>query len=316
MTLITDLDGLLKDIMAAPGDDTPRRIYADWLLDAGDNDRAEFIRLQLDAAALPEGNPQRTSLNEQANTLLAAHRPEWERPLRDLGVTEVGWERGFPSRITIPAGRFITDGGRIIATAPITGATVSDLITNQVANFAASPHLKNLTHLDLGWNNIRDAGAQALAASPHLTNLTRLHLAGNQIGDAGAQALADSSQIKNLTRLDLGVNWIGDIGARSLAGNPHLKNLTRLELGANRIGAAGAQALAGSLHLKNLTHLSLRRNQIGDIGAQALAGSPHLSSLSHLDLAGNQIGERVLAQIARTIAGRARARPCPRSPES
>ena len=295
MTSNTDRDGLLKDIMAAPGDDTPRKIYADWLLDAGDNDRAEFIRLQLDAAALPEGNPQRTSLNEQANTLLTAHRAEWERPLRDLGVTEVGWERGFPSRVTIPAGRFITDGGRIIATAAITGATVSGLNTGQVADFAASPHLTNLTHLslDFGGNRIGDAGVQALAGSPQLKNLTRLELGVNRIGEAGARALAASTHLTNLTHLDLGNNQISEAGARSFADSQHLTNLTDLYLGNNQIGDAGVQALAAGPHLTNLTRLDLENNQISEAGAQALADNPRLENLSHLDLGGNRIGEAV-----------------------
>ena len=239
-----------------------RRIYADWLLDAGDNDCAEFIRLQLNAAALPEGNPERATLDKQATKLLAAHCAEWEKPLRDLGVTEVGWERGFPSGVTIPAGRFITDGGRIIATAPITGATVSGLDTGQVAEFAASPHLKNLTRLDLWNNQIGDAGVQALAASPHLSNLTQLYLAGNQIGDAGAQALAASPHLSNLTHLNLWDTQITGAGARAPAASPHLSNLTQLYLAGNQIGDAGAQALAASPHLSNLTHLNLWDTQI------------------------------------------------------
>jgi hypothetical protein len=66
------------------------------------------------------------------------------------------------------------------------------------APLAASPHLAGLTTLDLGWNQIGDAGAQALAASPHLANLTELGLYNNRIGEAGAQALAASPQLKGV----------------------------------------------------------------------------------------------------------------------
>jgi hypothetical protein len=52
--------------------------------------------------------------------------------------------------------------------------------------------------LDLGGNDIGDAGAQALAASPHLPRLTHLHLGGNRIGDAGAAALSDSPHRRGL----------------------------------------------------------------------------------------------------------------------
>jgi uncharacterized protein (TIGR02996 family) len=39
--------GFLDAIREAPEDDTPRRIFADWLEDNGWPDRAAFVRLQL-----------------------------------------------------------------------------------------------------------------------------------------------------------------------------------------------------------------------------------------------------------------------------
>jgi uncharacterized protein (TIGR02996 family) len=47
---MTDEAAFLAAIRAAPGDDTPRLVYADWLDDQGDT-RAEFIRLQHQLAA-------------------------------------------------------------------------------------------------------------------------------------------------------------------------------------------------------------------------------------------------------------------------
>jgi uncharacterized protein (TIGR02996 family) len=40
-------DALLADIIADPGDDGLRLIYADWLEESGDEARAEFIRVQI-----------------------------------------------------------------------------------------------------------------------------------------------------------------------------------------------------------------------------------------------------------------------------
>ena len=42
--------GLLQAILDEPEDDAPRLIYADWLEDNGEADRAEFIRLQIELA--------------------------------------------------------------------------------------------------------------------------------------------------------------------------------------------------------------------------------------------------------------------------
>lgn len=40
-------DVFLQAILAHPADDAPRLIYADWLEEHGDSDRALFIRLQI-----------------------------------------------------------------------------------------------------------------------------------------------------------------------------------------------------------------------------------------------------------------------------
>jgi uncharacterized protein (TIGR02996 family) len=39
--------GLLADIIDTPDDDAPRHIFADWLQDQGEYERAEFIRVQI-----------------------------------------------------------------------------------------------------------------------------------------------------------------------------------------------------------------------------------------------------------------------------
>jgi small GTP-binding protein len=143
--------------------------------------------------------------------------------------------------------------------------------------------LTQLTTLNLGGNQIGDAGAAALAA---LTQLTTLNLWGNQIGAEGAAALAALTQ---LTTLNLGGNQIGDAGATALAA---LTQLTSLDLRGNEIGAEGAAALAA---LTQLTTLNLWGNQIGDEGAASLAA---LTQLTTFNLWGNQIGAEGAAALA------------------
>jgi uncharacterized protein (TIGR02996 family) len=43
-------EGILAAIQEAPDDDTPRLVYADWLAEHGDPERAEFIRVQCELA--------------------------------------------------------------------------------------------------------------------------------------------------------------------------------------------------------------------------------------------------------------------------
>ena len=44
---MTDGDALLKSILAHPGEDTPRLVYADWLDEHDSHERAAFIRTQI-----------------------------------------------------------------------------------------------------------------------------------------------------------------------------------------------------------------------------------------------------------------------------
>jgi uncharacterized protein (TIGR02996 family) len=71
--------GLLPAIRENPEDDTPRLIYAASLEDNGDAQRAEFIRLQCQAARYPEVDLGREAPEAKAQALLARHRQEWER---------------------------------------------------------------------------------------------------------------------------------------------------------------------------------------------------------------------------------------------
>jgi uncharacterized protein (TIGR02996 family) len=43
---------LLRAICETPDDDTPRLVFADWLQEHGEEERAEFIRVQCEAARL------------------------------------------------------------------------------------------------------------------------------------------------------------------------------------------------------------------------------------------------------------------------
>src|SRR5688572_17915635 len=47
---MTDAAPFLAAIRAAPDDDAPRLVYADWLDEHGDSARAEFIRVQCELA--------------------------------------------------------------------------------------------------------------------------------------------------------------------------------------------------------------------------------------------------------------------------
>jgi len=86
---MSEADALLAAIRQAPDDDAPRLIYADWLDEHGQPERAEFIRVQIELA-----QNESPTLRKRGAELLAAHH--------DLFVSELAapgfrfqFERGF-----------------------------------------------------------------------------------------------------------------------------------------------------------------------------------------------------------------------------
>src|SRR5262245_29236403 len=96
----------LEAIAAEPADDAPRLIFADWLDEHGEPERAAFIRLQCEAARLPAWEPRRRELAQQADALLLRHERAW---LGDWYDRLVRWEfrRGFVHAATLTAGTFL-----------------------------------------------------------------------------------------------------------------------------------------------------------------------------------------------------------------
>jgi uncharacterized protein (TIGR02996 family) len=72
-----DERALLAAVCAAPADDTPRLVYADWLDDAGRGERAEFIRCQVEAERLHPDSTRRAALEARAEQLFAANWIGW-----------------------------------------------------------------------------------------------------------------------------------------------------------------------------------------------------------------------------------------------
>ena len=153
------------------------------------------------------------------------------------------------------------------------------------------------------------------------SGLTSINLGHNEIGDAGARALASAlaEGASALRRLLLHENHIGSSGLSALAtafAPGGADGLVELRLSFNRIGDAGLCSLARSWAIgggNHLTQLHAAGNCIGDDGLAALcemlAEAPRLYSIGLGSAAGgNAIGDdgaRALGAFLRMNAGRA-----------
>src|SRR5436309_1823467 len=89
----------LADILEHAEDDTPRLVFADWLDDHGDHDRAEFIRLQIETARLSQDEPRRAALVQRTKMLLNAHRKTWLQEVAAWARPGAWFDRGFVARV-------------------------------------------------------------------------------------------------------------------------------------------------------------------------------------------------------------------------
>jgi uncharacterized protein (TIGR02996 family) len=306
----------LAAIRAHPEDDTARLVFADWLEEHGDADRAEFIRLGCQHARLEEDDPQYSPLENRLWELLDKHALEWREEAPPWVRTGMKFRRGFVDGIVTSATLWIKRADKLLKIVPLTSARLEN-VRELLPELLAAPSLARLSRLSLGWNDLNgavktlvssralanlrslelnlarldDEDMKALATARHLAGLTALNLDYNRIREKGALALAKSRHLVRLTKLELCENRIGDKGLRALAGSPVLAPVRYLELYGNGIGDAGAIALASSSQTGSLRKLALGGNNIGNPGISALAKSPHLAGLKQLYLHANAFGE-------------------------
>src|SRR5689334_13851092 len=72
-----DRSALLAAIVAAPDDDAPRLVYADWLDEHGDPDRAEFIRHQIETQNSGGTWDWYAGRTAKENRMLGSCRDKW-----------------------------------------------------------------------------------------------------------------------------------------------------------------------------------------------------------------------------------------------
>jgi uncharacterized protein (TIGR02996 family) len=281
-------EAFLQAICAEPDEDAHRLVYADWLDDHGQPERAEFIRVQCALAKLDDDDPRRLDLAPRERELFDEHRrawlnelPRWARP----NAGDVGrYRRGFLAVLDCTARQWLKGAGALLRRVPVECLSVA-VPDGVMAAFCGSPHLARLPALWMSWLR-GPAEAALLAAAPHLDRLTELAFLVCDLGDGGLAALAQAPFLARLRRLYLSRADLSDAAARLLGETAALAGLRELDLSYNRLGADGAAALAASPHLGGVERLDLTGCPLGDAGAVALAGSPHLSRLRELSLSG------------------------------
>jgi uncharacterized protein (TIGR02996 family) len=335
---MTSRRALLQAVLDAPDDDLPRLVFADWLDENGESDRADFIRAQIEFSRTPEDSPRFEQLRQQATT--------WPRTIRQAGwLKEVpGWarhraefRRGFVEHVVCTAASFARRGARLFDNAPVRSVVLT-AFSKQVGLVAQASHTSRLRALTLNAERYEErptpAEIQQLANSSHVGNLKTLNLVGNWLGGPETERLTASSGFPQLHTLELGRNYLGHNGVEQLLAWPELKHVRNLGLFANALGSMNQRpgvlferspnlqalevlhlgynflhpedivSLANTEAFTGLVSLDLSYtgfDRLDDAGCVALAASPYLVSLRNLNLRHNAItADGIQALIAST----------------
>jgi uncharacterized protein (TIGR02996 family) len=253
-------EALLQEVLSEPEEDAPRLIYADWLDENGQPERAEFIRVQIELARTPDADPRLQELRAREKELWAFHHKEWLQSLpAPLRKKTTRFHRGFLEEMNGGPFLWTAHARKLLAQHPIYRVRLSGMIgrhqvsdllvpdlararvlaltdcwfpepTRTLEDLFGTPFLSGVIRLDLGRSQFAWRHLGVLVSSPVLGRLCELSLAENQVGPKGIEALAESSQVVHLRQLSLAKNPIGDAGGRALARSPYLEGLARLDL--------------------------------------------------------------------------------------
>ena len=270
----------------------PRLIYADWLDEQGDADRAEFIRLQIRLARMDADDGDRSPVQLRIHELGRSHYMEWVNQLPRFD--HVNWEvfdRGFISAVKFETPEaFFAHSREVFAAAPIQELRLHQFYWREASRLAESRHLRRIRVLDLNdGNRIGISGVESLMASPHLSNLVVLKLARNALGSAAVRAIAHAGYVRNLQVLRLERNDLFDDGLIYIGDSPALTKLQKLDLSRTRTGDAAVRKFANSKRISQLRWLDLSHNLLTDESVAALADSRVVTELRDLFLQGNAI---------------------------
>jgi len=239
-------EAFLRAIFDAPEDDTARLVYADYLQEHGDEDRAAFVRLDCAADRATDEVKRAELLTERAALVQKQPKHPWpwsntdtERgfPLPpnpiDLGES---WQEDIEGLRRVVVWRrpewFGARAVRVIRPPRLTPDLLEELF--------ALPFLQQVTD----WNLAGYVVDFTVEREPeHHSDFDYLpRTSGFQtyptVTASAVNALAHSREARRIVSLDLRHNKLDNKTARTLARSPYLKSLKRFELSeGNDIGS-------------------------------------------------------------------------------
>lgn len=306
-------EDFLQSIFENLQDDEPRLVYADWLDENGEPNRAEFIRTQCELFRLQQTPHSASSaesaeklarvkyLDERQRKLQNTHGWDWAE---ELGVNSWYFERGFVSRVEVNFEHPNVKDHILKLMKQCPALHFRDV--NQFCEFEpmleALPYLGSIQGLELWYlYAFEDSMLAEMLQSEQLANLRTLVLHHDRNGNlADEQVIIDGlfsphrSKIETLV-VNVDCSWRGPSNPiiNAISESPYLRNLRYLDLSnAGDVGNTPGlvpdviERLANSPNLANLEVLDLRSVHATAECWNQILEMPQLSRLNKLFLGG------------------------------
>ena len=295
----------LAAIRAETSDDTVRLVFADWLQENGDEERAELIRLQCALSGAVSDDPDDADRSGRENELLHDNWYRWTvgfpRWLRNDRFNHP-FVRGFIAEVSMTASRFTRDGDAVTRLTAVENLN----LTRTTPDVLQSPLLARVGGLYL--DPIDSARVDALAGNPHLSAIRYLCIGTGRdsrgrppsyhISGGAFRRLLLNPSLARLKQFVLNGPLHGNVVAFSLEAE-RFASLEQLDLLHSRLTAEGVKAIVNSASAGTLRGLYLAGNPFGDDGIRHLVEAPALCRVESLNL----IRCGLTPESARSLAG-------------
>jgi uncharacterized protein (TIGR02996 family) len=313
-------DALLRAIRDMPDEDTPRLVYADYLEEEGFSARAEFIRVQVELARLPEWDARRNALEDRQHELLAEHECSWlgVPPDAMAELTEWTFERGFVNEVAASPYFMRGPGTDLCAAHPVRRWRVQSGQDNfpedlkeagqrgwfsrleavdlsgwyaslgEVSGFLTRSNFGRLRELDLTGLSPLGPLPEILEFAPFRDRLKVLRCGGNPYGEGGR---LDVAELIRALGPDCRLEELGAVGAflmaedvRDLLAARVCSDLSSLDLHFNEIAPDGWDTFRKTPC--RLRELDISNTPLGAISLDRLLGCASLEELGQLHMNG------------------------------
>lgn len=331
---VTEAD-LMRMVLAAPDDDGPRLVLADWLHERGDV-RGELIQMQCAAAHMKFGDPGLKELQERIRVLMTKYGDQMAGEAARI-VDGYKLERGLVGTVVMKPATFRRHGERLLQAYPIETLSPQPLLGDALAKLASCSGLRLVRRLQLDSpidHRERVLPLQDLAGGD-FSALREIRMTNIKSHAEGWRGFFSALRAPRLEFLDF---FLGQLRPHALAGlgeNPHVRALKQIKmwfsfdrgvsgdedarLAAFRaLGRAAAfQALNevslggwpgvteehvvewfGGPNVKSLQRVSIDCRSRLDAGAAAIARSSDVGSLRRIQL--EDVGRRGVEAMLRS----------------